>query len=298
METNRLCDYGCGQEASFYFEKVKKYCCSKHYRKCPYQAYTIGQKRVGKKHSNETKALIGLKSKQRIEERGGSYFKGKKHTDETKQKISEKTKGRESWMKGLTAETDERVKKMTDFKRSHPELFSHKGVNNGMYGNTHSEEVKRVLRERNIQCKKWVGKNNYWYGKNRTGINSPRYLSDNMRREWKDYKNQARFLTEKEYQQNKANINPNNLPRGINQYHLDHIVPLWFGFLNNIDPVLLSKIENLRMMWYKDNIKRKKSILDEDGNKILNILIEKYFCIEQQCSLDWVNYKENRYERI
>lgn len=33
--TNKLCDYGCGQRAKFYFVKVKKYCCSYHYLKCP-----------------------------------------------------------------------------------------------------------------------------------------------------------------------------------------------------------------------------------------------------------------------
>ena len=31
----KLCDYGCGQEAKFYFPTVKKWCCSEHYSQCP-----------------------------------------------------------------------------------------------------------------------------------------------------------------------------------------------------------------------------------------------------------------------
>lgn len=30
-----LCDYGCNKEANFYFEKVKKHCCSASWHSCP-----------------------------------------------------------------------------------------------------------------------------------------------------------------------------------------------------------------------------------------------------------------------
>ena len=272
MEPNQVCEYGCGQKAAYYFKKAQKYCCSDHYRKCPHQASTIGAKRKGKKHSDETKAKIGAKSKQRLEENGGSYFKGRTHTAETKQRISEKNRGRVGWSKGLTADTDIRIAKMTEFKRNNPELYSHPGETNGMYGKTHTDAVKQTLREKNIQAGKWSGENNPWYGMNRSGVLSPRYLPGELRREWLTYKNQVRYWTEHEYATNIQTINPKSLPRGIHQYHIDHIVPLWYGFMNDVDPKLLSKKENLRMIWYKDNLARKKDTLDEIGESTLQLL--------------------------
>ncbi len=41
-----------------------------------------------------------------------AYFKGKNLSEETKRKISESKKGTPSWNKGLTTETDERVKEL------------------------------------------------------------------------------------------------------------------------------------------------------------------------------------------
>ena len=272
MEPTHMCDYGCGREASHYFSKARRYCCADHYRKCPYQAASIGARRIGKTHSDETKAKIGAKSKQRLKENGGSYFKGRTHTDETKRRISEKNKGKVGWSRGLTASTDERVAKMVEFRRTHPELYSHPGETNGMYGRTHTDEVKQILHDRNIQAGKWCGKDNPWYGMDRSGTLSPRYLPNELRRGWKTYRGQVRYWTEQEYATNSATINPHSLPRGIRQYHIDHIVPLWYGFINDIDPKLLSKKENLRIIWYKDNLVRKKDTLDEIGESTLHIL--------------------------
>ena len=33
----KLCDYGCGKEAKYYFKYSNTHCCSTHYRKCPEQ---------------------------------------------------------------------------------------------------------------------------------------------------------------------------------------------------------------------------------------------------------------------
>ena len=257
---DKLCDYGCGQPAKFYFAKAKKHCCASHYRSCPYQASTIGAKRLGKKHTDDTKAKIGAKTKQRLEENGGSYFKGRSHTDETKQLISEKVRGRVSWSKGLTSETDIRVAKLTAFKRANPHLYANVGSDNGMFGRTHTDEVKQKIRDANRQSGRWVGEDNPWYGVDRSGQLSPRFLPEETRREWKTYRGQARYWTDITYNQHATTINPNNLPRGIREYHIDHIVPLWYGFIHGIDPKLLSNKENLRMLWYKDNLSRKKDI--------------------------------------
>jgi len=39
---NKLCDYGCGKEAKFYFKIVKKWCCCKHQNSCTNMRENIG----------------------------------------------------------------------------------------------------------------------------------------------------------------------------------------------------------------------------------------------------------------
>lgn len=34
-EKKTICEYGCGKIAKYYYEKSKKYCCSKHWQSCP-----------------------------------------------------------------------------------------------------------------------------------------------------------------------------------------------------------------------------------------------------------------------
>lgn len=274
---NHICDYGCGQPACHFFIKAQKYCCSPHYRKCPHQAKTIGAKRIGKTHSDSTKSAIGAKTKERLKENGGSYFKGKRHTDEAKRAISEKNTGKTGWSAGLTAATDERVARQTEFKRAHPELYANVGSKNGMFGKTHTDEIKQRLRELNIRTQRWVGENNPWYNQPRSGALSPRYLPEAVRREWLTYKGQARYWTEREYDAHKQEINPLNLPRGIREYHIDHVVPLWYGFTRGLDPRVLSKKENLRMLWFSDNLTRSKETLDDESRLTLTLLTEIYF---------------------
>lgn len=269
-----ICDYGCGNEAGFYFEKAKKWCCAPHYRKCPHQAKTIGAKRIGKTHSDATKQKIGNASKERLKTTG-SPFKGRKHTEEAKKKISERNKGKPGWSKGLTSDTNDVVRRVTEYKKAHPELYSNVGDRNGMFGKTHTDEVKAAARERNVRTGKWKGENNPWYGISRAGEKSPRFLPEQARREWETYKSCARYWTELEYKIHVTAINPDNVKRGIREYHIDHIVPLWYGFIHHLDPKLLSQKENLRMLWWMDNQRRRKDELDDDGKNALELLLEK-----------------------
>jgi hypothetical protein len=271
MEQEVMCDYGCGGIAHHYFGKAKKHCCSDHYRKCPHQAALAGAKRRGHKHSEETKRIIGENFKRYFRENGHPGL-GKTMSDERKKHQSDMMKGKPNWAKGLTADTDPRLMKALEYRLANIELYTHKGEANGMFGKTHSDEVKQQLRDKNIQDGRWIGEDNPWYGVDRSGEKSPRYLPDEIRREWKTYKNHARYWTEKEYISFMDVINPQRLSRGIREYHIDHIVPLWYGFIHGIDPKLLSKKENLRMLWYKDNQARRKDTLDEIGESTLQIL--------------------------
>lgn len=66
--------------------------------------------------------------------------------------------------------------------------------------------------------------------------------------EWKLYCRAVRNLSEKTYRKHKQSINPLSLTRGIDQYELDHIVPVFFGFQNNIPIELMASVENLQML--------------------------------------------------
>lgn len=82
--------------------------------------------------------------------------------------------------------------------------------------------------------------------------------------EWEQYEKKTRNLTERIYRKHKQTINPLNLPRGaskqeIDVYQLDHIVPIFFGFMNNIPEYLIASLENLQILhWTLNNSKGKK----------------------------------------
>jgi hypothetical protein len=167
-------------------------------------------------------------------------------SEETRRKISDSKKGSKPWNKGKTAEDDSRILS---------------GLRNGMYGKTHTNEVKQLLRE--LGKIKFGGKNNPWYGKNRSGELSPRYKPEILKRKYKNYLNKVTWLTEQTYCKYIKEINPNNFPRTLcgirGGYQLDHIYPIYKGFLYSISPEDISKKENLRMLtWKKNRIKSDK----------------------------------------
>jgi hypothetical protein len=93
-----LCEYGCGKEANYQL-KNGRHCCSKRPAGCD----------ILKKINSE----------------GGkkSYASGKrkpiKYCD-----FPQSSKDRQAWARGLTAETDPRIKAMADAQRGKPKIFS------------------------------------------------------------------------------------------------------------------------------------------------------------------------------
>jgi 5-methylcytosine-specific restriction endonuclease McrA len=75
-----------------------------------------------------------------------------------------------------------------------------------------------------------------------------------------EYGRKVRVLSEKTYQENLSNLNPDNLPRtlcGIDGgYQLDHKISIKNGFVNNIPPERLSSVDNLQLLPWKDNRKK------------------------------------------
>lgn len=85
------------------------------------------------------------------------------------------------------------------------------------------------------------------------------------RSDFNNYSLLVRKLTEINYKNYKEIINPLGLHRGCHTYHLDHKISIYDGFLYNIDPYIISSIENLEMLYYTDNLsKNKKSSISID----------------------------------
>jgi len=67
-------------------------------------------------------------------------------------------------------------------------------------------------------------------------------------------------LSNRNYRKYKNIINPTNLERGRNKYHLDHIFSIAEGFKRNIPVKYLANPYNLQMLLEKDNIIKNSKI--------------------------------------
>lgn len=88
-------------------------------------------------------------------------------------------------------------------------------------------------------------------------------------------------------------INPNNLKRGIKNYHIDHKYSIKQGFLNNVPIEIITHPCNLNMIWWKDNLE-KQDRCDIDIKELFsNILNYKNCLIIKQSVLNDLYQKEN-----
>jgi len=89
----KLCDYGCGNEALFFFPSVNKWCCSDNWTRCPTsrkrRSKLLKGKRSGKDNPMYNKKHT-TKSKQKI----GKSKIGKPRDEQTKKKLSDFRKGK------------------------------------------------------------------------------------------------------------------------------------------------------------------------------------------------------------
>ncbi len=77
--------------------------------------------------------------------------------------------------------------------------------------------------------------------------------------DWKQYNKTIRMLTEQNYRKYKSIINPNDYIRSMSDYELDHIIPIYYGFMNKIPEDIISDVKNLQMLTAHDNRKKGKS---------------------------------------
>lgn len=68
-------------------------------------------------------------------------------------------------------------------------------------------------------------------------------------------------LTQLPHYEKRGKCNKNN----YNIYHLDHIVPVFYGFTHNIDPKLMGSLENLRFIPWHCNIRKGANLFLDDN---------------------------------
>ena len=76
------------------------------------------------------------------------------------------------------------------------------------------------------------------------------------RNEYSVYVKEVWRITETSYKDNISLINPDNLPRGHKEYHLDHKYSMAQGFIEKLPPDVIGSFHNLQILWYKDNISK------------------------------------------
>lgn len=108
------------------------------------------------------------------------------------------------------------------------------------------------------------------YGKFNKGIPIPK-MQGNLHPRWNPHKSEKRKYA---YQCNLVTkqfdlsvLSNSDKPRGLcgieGAYQLDHIIPIQYGFENNIDPKIIGHINNLRFIpWEENNFKRNKLLIN------------------------------------
>lgn len=89
----------------------------------------------------------------------------------------------------------------------------------------------------------------------RSGDKHPRWNPN--KREFVEYSNRVRAISEVNYRNHKDKINPLDLPRTIcgvpGGYQLDHKVSIKTGFTNGVSPAVIAEVSNLQMLTWKSN---------------------------------------------
>lgn len=91
------------------------------------------------------------------------------------------------------------------------------------------------------------------------GIGS-RKIRNPLTPEYKKYARQVHGLSQKVYEKHKQIINPNNYPRTLcgveDGWQLDHIIPIKECFKKGLSVEEAARVDNLRMLPWKDNLMR------------------------------------------
>lgn len=117
------------------------------------------------------------------------------------------------------------------------------------------------------------------WNKGKTGYSMPprRKISEEDYKDYQKYKRAVYSASRKIYNQNINLLNPDGLLLGRSgtpgAYQIDHKIPISMGYELKIPVMVMSVLENLQLMPWKDNLI--KSNKHEENKEILTMLLEK-----------------------
>jgi len=185
---------------------------------------------------------------------GRKSFKRTSPTEETRKKTSDSLKGNTPWNKGKTKVYSQKtLLAMSESKKGCVPWNKNKKTGLNPWNKGLTKETDDKVSE---YINKQIGQKRM--GNYVCGVEHPNYKEDTP--EYNRYRKKVDLLTEKNYVKYKTSINPKSYPRTLcgveGGYQLDHIISVYEGYKQKIDPEKISDIKNLQMLPWKENLKK------------------------------------------
>jgi hypothetical protein len=145
-------------------------------------------------------------------------------------------------LKKLHTDSDWIAEKGSKISKAVKSRGGHSGVNNPMYGKSHSVDTKQRLSERankrDPSC---------YTNATETKISRGMAIPKEQKSEWDLYREHVLNHTYKSWQHHQDKINPLGLERG-SEYELDHKFSITEGFKQAVDPSVIGHYANLELL--------------------------------------------------
>jgi hypothetical protein len=274
-----LCEYGCGRQAKHYFPTVKKWCCSKHFSKCPKRIEKFsGDKNPMYKKPAWNKGKTGIYSDEIIEKmkcsrktKGKTYEEiyGEEKAKELRKSRSEHFKkiktGSVPWNKGKNeVYSNDTKKKMRhsallseeDYKKKYPlfiKIENPQFINKTIFVKckycSRKFTPNRIQLTERLRSLKTGKSNGYFYCSDKCK-NECNYFGRQVDPQHIDRFREYVFKVYKETRETLKQHNIKNIElRGMEKgYELDHKFSIYDGFVNQIPHKLIAHHKNLQVI--------------------------------------------------
>ena len=163
------------------------------------------------------------------------------------------------------------------------------------YGSKYLFETESFKNNRKETLEKKYGDEN-WNNKEKTKstrIKNGTQIDDSKILALKEYKKISINRTITIFRNNEKLINPKNLKRGMKKYHIDHRFSLKQAFLNDVPLEIISHPCNLKMIWWKDNLKKQDICEISLETLCINIINYEHNIIIKHSTLNEIYNNDN-----